>query len=308
MRAWLVLLCLPLAGCASELPKRPTQAHAATQHATPTREPEAPRAEPIDITLAAGEPRPEVRASIEIDAASLPVGTWGPLLGRNSFSLTTDPPTFHIEGMRFAEVSVGGFSAFTDTFASTVTWPQCHRPGSTMALWRGLSLDQWSEDSIKIVMTRGPFDFASCVAKPEASLVNRALGIVPGFVYALRVDDAVYVVLPHASFASATRNRTGSGPFSSATLPCKPHQESAAAMRISASSLTSWQEISIYASWADPGRTDSAADPNQLLVIVEVRARGDGNVVSVSAAVPPTTSEDVYEPFFAAMKRAASRG
>ena len=156
-------------------------------------------------------------------------------------------------------------------------------------------------------MTRGPFDFASCVAKPEVSLVKRALGVVPGFVYALRVEDAVYVVLPHTSFASATRNAAGSGPFSSTTLPCKPHHESAAAMRVPAESLLHWQELSTYGPWAEPG-AHAAEDPSQsLLVLVEVRARGDGNVVSISAALPYMTSEDTFAPFFEAMKRAGSR-
>ncbi len=307
MKACLALVAL--AGCASALPKRSIdpegQAHTERHSVTPMTKPEASE---IQTTLAGGEQRPEVRASIEIDAASLPVGTWGALRPGAAFNMTTDPPEFHIGGMRFAEVSVGSFTAFTDTAVSTAKWPQCHRLGGALAVWRGLSLDEWSEDSIAVVMTRGPFDFVSCTAKPEASLIQRAVGIVPGFVYAVRVDDVVYVVLPHASFVSAAHNAAGSGPFSSATLPCKPHHESAAAMRIATSSLTRWQEISTYGPWADPGRVSSDDPIASLLVIVEVRARGDRNIVSVSAAVPHMSGEDVYAPFFDAMKRAGARG
>jgi hypothetical protein len=258
--------------------------------------------DPLEPTLAAGDPRPQVRASMEVDAASIPVGTWGPPQAGVSFRVTTDPNEFHVTGTRFAEVRVGSFSAFTDTTVPLANWPQCHHPGSATALVRGLSVDGWSEDSIELVMTRGPFDYASCTARAEASIVKRALGIVPGFVYALRVEDSVYVVLPHAWFASATRNAAGSGSFSSATLPCKPHHEAAAAMRIAAASLSGWQEISTLGVWAHPEWTDSSNDVG-LLVIVEVRARGDGNVVAVSLALPQTSGEDTYAPFFDALRK-----
>jgi hypothetical protein len=305
MKAWTFSLIVLGTACAPA-PPRPLPSAARPPTVAPVQL-DAPTPPPPrdDLALAIGEPRPEVRASIEIDASSLPVGKWGPPTKGSSFTMTTDPPEFRVGGSRYAEVSVGGFSAFTDTFVATTDWP-CHRPGHATALWRGLSLDAWGVDGIKVVMSRGPYDFATCTAVPEATLVQRAREIVPGFVYGLRVDDSVYIVLPHASFAAATRNAAGSGPFSSATLPCVPHQEAAAVVRMSPVSLTGWQEISVLGPWANPWPADNAQNSGLLMIIVEVRARGDGNAIAVSAALPADTVNEVYAPFFAAMKRAAA--
>ena len=304
MRGWALLI---VASCAAA-PTPVTPVHAARPVARATTEPPAARGLPLDwLTPIGGPERPKVVASVEVDTGRLPLAAWGPPDAASFVHFTngqTNEYHFVIEGVSFGELHVSDFLAYTGNDHATGTWPSCnlakHVARRLIAEWRGLSIRHWTDDGVDVVMSRGVFDETPCRATATTTLKGRAEAIVPGFVYALRVEDALYVVAPRATLAASTDDAAGSGPFSSALLPVTPSHDATVSLRVSRSSIAAWLHIR-----SSPGQLAPNETPNdeQLLLTIEVRARGDGHVASVTAALPADANEGIYGDLLDAMRR-----
>lgn len=292
MRAWAALFVAACHAAPSITPRAIVPApDVASTKPTPTVE---PKREGLldDGDLLSEAPRPTVRATVEVDAQALPIATWGPPTKDSWLSFSTNADgfrRFHVEGVSFAEVRTGDFVGFTgelDGFAND-EWPECG-PGkpSRAATWRGISVVHWSDARVTIAMSRGVLDGASCFARATTTLVGQAAAIVPRFVYALRFDRSVYVIMPAGTLAVASDGRAGHGPFSAIVLPLEAHREAAAAVRVSNFGVERWRGMpQLAVSLLQPETTeDPSTSP---LAVVEVRTRGDRLVLALSVATVP---------------------
>jgi hypothetical protein len=312
VRAWpaalFVVACHAPPAIVSPRTNAPAPVVASIAATTATVEPK--REDLSDGDLLAEDSRPTLRATVEVDAETLPIATWGPPRKDSWLSFFAGPegfPRFHVEGVSYAEVRTGDFLGFTgkiDGFASDA-WPECG-PGrpSRPATWRGISVVDWNDSRVTIMMSRGVLDGAACLATATTTLVGRAAAIVPRFVYALRFDRSIYVVMPAGPLAVATDGRAGHGSFSAIVLPLEAHHEAAAAVRISNFGLERWKAMPQLSS-LEP---ETSADPSTCpLATVEVRARGDRLVVALSVATV-WWGQDVAHDFVAAVEARAKHG
>ncbi len=234
----------------------------------------------------------EVIASLRVDAARLPLVRWGPPEASSRVRVTASGPArygFLVDRVSFAEFTIDDdFGAFTGEDFFHGSFPACGtRARRGRAAWRGFSQRNWTDSGVDVEMSRGSFDFLSCAAAADTTIRGRAAALVPGFIYALRLEDMasqyLWVLLPRASLASASEDAAASGSFSMATLLLEPHQSAAAALRISPAALATWRRM--RRARDVKGQSDQVSDG--LLVSIDVDpSPNDDLAISIAFALP----------------------
>jgi len=333
--AW-ALACALALGCRAPAPTVPPLAKvspgvdATSTPAEPSvMQPDPPAAQgmaAMDGFLAKGDRRPTVHV-VRFDPDALPVATWGDPTAGAGFRVgkIRDGWRLWIRTHVFAEVIVATpphsgskvlFTAFTGGSFAQGDVPTC-RPGNTqtlMALWYGFSPDGWTDQGVDVEMGDGDLDLATCSATPKRSLHGRAAAIVPGFIYALRVqegeddaDDKLVVFLPRGAFVSMAADPTmpvdasDTGPFTRLTFPLSPGTARSAVLRVSPASLALWSSLRNTGApvWSFD---DKSAPHDDLQLEVDVSSQDEGKMGTVSLAIPAGRSQRPYAALLAAAK------
>lgn len=337
------ILALSLSGCSSwasspskapprEAPTTPLASGEGTapagDSATDTLPPDAPRAPGQNALVgyrSTEGPRPGgAFDAVHFDVASLPLAKWGPPVKKShGFTLTplgkgTDGYRLWVRSPLYSEVVVSSsmsrasFSAFTGGSFGEGLPPDCgpDHLGRFPARWLGLDPRAWTDASVRVEMATGPLDVATCSAAPELAIDARAAAIVPGFVYAIRVEEswgeALHVFLPRGVLTAASASlaspldAASSGAFTRFTFPVADTMGRAAVARLSPAALRLWAHMrtSLAPVWQYVDSTPTADD---LLVEVDVVAQGERTLGTVTITAPRGGSS-TYEK----MLRAAS--
>lgn len=288
--------------------------------------PSAHGVEPMVRFLTKGESRPPV-TTMRFDPDAVPVAAWGePLQGAGfRVSKLRDGWRLWVRTHVFAEVVVaappgnGGqivFTAFTGGSFAQGDVPTCTASSTRTlaAIWSGFSPDGWTNQGLDVEMDVGELDLSTCSAAPSRSLHARAAALVPGYVYALRVEegddvpDKLVVFLPRGALVSAGGDpnapidTSNTGSFTRVSLPLARGVAGQAVVRISPASLALWSTL--RATGAPVGSFDDKSEAHDdLQVSIDVSWQGPALLGTLSFAVPARKGAGAYAGLLAAAKR-----
>jgi hypothetical protein len=264
----------------------------------------------------------------------LPVATWGKPRPEAGFTLHRIPDGWHlfVRTTLYAEVVVSqsasfdepgtsrvGFSGYTAGSFGAGNPPDCG-PGHTgrrLTVWGGLAPAGWTDDGVDVEMEQGDYELASCSGVPKRGLRGRAMAVVRGYVYALRVreepdddgeaDESLLVFLPRGALVSASADpetpvaTSNTGTFTRLTLPLARGTAGTASVRVSPASLRLWQRLrrgnAGASAFEDPAHVN-----DDLLVGVDVAWQGDVRFGSVTFALPRTAERRAFAGVLAAAR------
>src|SRR5579859_44459 len=210
------------------------------------------------------------------------------------------------------------FTGFTGGPFSRGNLPACgHARGARLAVWDGFAPRGWTDDGVDVEMDEGDFELATCSATPRRSLLGRAAAIVPGFVYALRLQDdgeepggdTVVVFLPRATLAGVAADPTAPlqasnvGAFTRLTFRLGHDGAGAASLRLSPAAMSLWARMrrtqAPLLAWDDEVQPHDA-----LLLGIDVARQGDAELGTLAVALPPHVSDKPYARLIAAAQAA----
>jgi hypothetical protein len=279
-------------------------------HADDPAPPEPPRVHGetgLDGFLANGDSRPlALGKAIRFDPDALPLATWGEPRDAAGFSIHPRGSGFRLwlRSLLYAEIVVedtrgaSAFSAFTGGSFFEGAPPDCGpgHTGSFPARWAGLAPRHWTAAGVDVEMGDGDFDLATCNAHARTSVQARAVAIVPGFVYGLRVkrdddDETLFVFLPRGVLVSSAGDPSApialsnTGPFTRLSMSLERGAARSAAVRVAPESLRLWSYI--RASLAPIGSFEDRTAPHEaLLVSIDATWQDDRKLGSISLALP----------------------
>jgi hypothetical protein len=220
----------------------------------------------------------------------------------------------------FAEVSIRSspgaaqpqgtpFVAFMGYSFESGEAPPCTPWGKQVlpARWAGFSTRGWTDDAMDAELAEAEFSVATCRAKPRLVAKARARALLPRFAYALRVkadssgdspEERLVVFLPYGQLVSTTGDPgdplavSDVGSFTRLSLPLRPGEASAAAIRVSPGAMQVWRDIRAGKVARAPTEQVSAGD--ELLVELDVAWHGAKKTALLSIALPKGVDPKAY--------------
>jgi hypothetical protein len=322
-----VAASLVLGGCRpASIPMTAAAGHgSATASATASAASDGALAEPPAAPGASSVARlregVDVRApavTLHFDPKALPTAAWGDPSPGAGFTLrpTTDGWHLWMRTALFAEVVVAAeasvpngasvpvqFVAFTGGPFGRGSAPPCGGlvKGTRIATWGGIAAHGWNDAGVDVEMDEGDLDLATCSATARRTLAGRAAAIVPGFVYALRVQDdgeelgteSIVAFLPRAALAGVAADPTApvlasnTGSFTRLTFRLGREGAGASSLRLTPASMDLWARM--RANHAPKGAVweDGTQAHLGLLVGLDVVRQADVELGTLSVALPP---------------------